>query len=72
MRVLVVTNFEPDEGAPQRGRWVRDQVDECRRRGIDVDLFSFPPGRGEYPRGYGRPRRARRECGPVVNRAASL
>lgn len=48
MRVLVVTNFMPDAGAPQRGRWVRDQVDEVRRRGIDVDLFVFPPGRGEY------------------------
>ena len=48
MRVLVVTNFEPDEGAPQRGRWVRDQVDEVRRRGVEVDLFSFPPGSGEY------------------------
>ena len=48
MRILVVTNFEPDDSAPQRGRWVRDQVDEVRRRGIDVDLFSFPPGRGEY------------------------
>ena len=48
MRVLVVTNFEPDEGAPQRGRWVRDQVDELRRLGVEVDVFSFPPGRGEY------------------------
>lgn len=48
MRVLVVTNFEPDDSAPQRGRWVRDQVDEVRRRGIEVDVFSFPPGRGEY------------------------
>jgi teichuronic acid biosynthesis glycosyltransferase TuaC len=48
VRVLVVTNFEPDEAAPQRGRWVRDQVDEVRRRGIDAELFSFPPGRGEY------------------------
>lgn len=48
MRVLVVTNFEPDDSAPQRGRWVRDQVDEVRRRGVEVDLFSFPPGRGEY------------------------
>lgn len=48
MRVLVVTNFEPDEGAPQRGRWVRDQVEETRRRGVEVELFSFPPGRGEY------------------------
>jgi teichuronic acid biosynthesis glycosyltransferase TuaC len=48
MRVLVVTNFEPDAAAPQRGRWVRDQIDEVRRRGIDVDVFSFPPGRHEY------------------------
>lgn len=48
MRVLVVTNFEPDDSAPQRGRWVRDQVDEVRRRGVEVDLFSFPPGRGGY------------------------
>jgi teichuronic acid biosynthesis glycosyltransferase TuaC len=48
VRVLVVTNFMPDESAPQRGRWVRDQVDEVRRRGVEVDLFAFPPGRGEY------------------------
>ncbi len=48
VRVLVVTNFEPDDSAPQRGRWVRDQVDELRLRGVEVDLFSFPPGRGEY------------------------
>ncbi len=48
VRVLVVTNFEPDDSAPQRGRWVRDQVDEVRRRGIEVDVFSFPPGRYEY------------------------
>jgi teichuronic acid biosynthesis glycosyltransferase TuaC len=48
VRVLVVTNFEPDDSAPQRGRWVRDQIDEVRRRGIEVDLFSFPPGRYEY------------------------
>jgi teichuronic acid biosynthesis glycosyltransferase TuaC len=48
VRALVVTNFTPDEQAPQRGRWVRDQVDEVRRRGIEVDLFSFPRGRAEY------------------------
>ncbi len=48
MRVLVVTNFMPDQSAPQRGRWVRDQVDEVRKRGVEVDLFAFPPGRGEY------------------------
>jgi glycosyltransferase involved in cell wall biosynthesis len=48
VRVLVVTNFTPDATAPQRGRWVLDQVDEVRRRGVDVDLFAFPRGRGEY------------------------
>jgi glycosyltransferase involved in cell wall biosynthesis len=48
VRVLVVTNLEPDDSAPQRGRWVHDQIDEVRRRGIDVDVFGFPPGRGEY------------------------
>jgi teichuronic acid biosynthesis glycosyltransferase TuaC len=48
VRVLVVTNFEPDDAAPQRGRWVRDQIDEVRKRGIGVDVFSFPPGRNEY------------------------
>jgi teichuronic acid biosynthesis glycosyltransferase TuaC len=48
VRVLVVTNFQPSEAKPQLGRWVRDQVDEVRKRGIEVDLFSFPPGRGEY------------------------
>jgi teichuronic acid biosynthesis glycosyltransferase TuaC len=48
VRVLVVTNFTPDESAPQRGRWVRDQVDEVRKRGVEVEIFSFPRGRGEY------------------------
>jgi glycosyltransferase involved in cell wall biosynthesis len=48
VRLLVVHNFQPDPSAPQRGRWVRDQVDEIRRRGVEVDLFSFPRGRGEY------------------------
>ncbi len=48
MRVLVVTNFVPDEGAPQRGRWVRDQIDEIRRRGVEVEVFSFPPGARRY------------------------
>lgn len=48
MRVLVVTNFAPDASAPQRGRWVRDQVEEVRKRGIDVEVFEFPRGRGAY------------------------
>jgi teichuronic acid biosynthesis glycosyltransferase TuaC len=48
MRVLVVTNFVPDPSAPQRGRWVADQVEEVRKRGIEVEVFSFPMGRGNY------------------------
>jgi glycosyltransferase involved in cell wall biosynthesis len=48
MRVLVVTNFVPDAAAPQRGRWVRDQVDEVRRLGVEVELSSFPPGARHY------------------------
>jgi glycosyltransferase involved in cell wall biosynthesis len=48
MRVLVVTNFSPDPDAPQRGRWVRDQVVEIRRHGVEVEVFGFPRGRGEY------------------------
>jgi teichuronic acid biosynthesis glycosyltransferase TuaC len=48
VRVLVVTNFMPDASAPQRGRWVRDQVDEVRRRGVEVDVFEFARGRNEY------------------------
>ena len=48
MRVLVVTNFVPDDSAPQRGRWVRDQVEEMRQRGIEVEVFDFPPGSRQY------------------------
>ena len=48
MRVLVVTNFVADAGAPQRGRWVLDQVEEMRRLGVEVELFSFPPGASHY------------------------
>jgi teichuronic acid biosynthesis glycosyltransferase TuaC len=48
MRVLVVTNFMPDADAPQRGRWVRDQIGELERCGVETVRFEFPPGRGEY------------------------
>ncbi|HEY2334019.1 MAG TPA: glycosyltransferase [Solirubrobacterales bacterium] len=48
MRILVVTNFLPDDAAPQRGRWVRDQVEEMRRLGIEVEVFGFPPGSRRY------------------------
>jgi teichuronic acid biosynthesis glycosyltransferase TuaC len=48
MRVLVVTNLVPDEATPQRGRWVRDQAEEIRARGIEVEEFGFPPGSSNY------------------------
>jgi glycosyltransferase involved in cell wall biosynthesis len=48
VKVLVATNFEPDEDTPQRGRWVTDQVEALRDMGVEVDLFSFPPGRDQY------------------------
>ncbi len=63
MRVLVVTNFEPDAGSPQRGQWVRDQIDEMRRRGVEVDVFAFPPGSREYLPATRRLRRLLREQG---------
>lgn len=44
----MVTNFHPDASAPQRGQWVRDQVEELRELGIDVELVSFPRGRQHY------------------------
>ena len=50
MRVLVINNITPDEAAPWRGRFVRDQVDALRRAGVDVELFSFPVGSRQYPR----------------------
>jgi glycosyltransferase involved in cell wall biosynthesis len=48
MRVLVVTNLQADADAPQRGRWVHDQVDELRRLGVEAEVFSFPVGRKGY------------------------
>jgi glycosyltransferase involved in cell wall biosynthesis len=48
VRVLIVTNFEPDPGAPQRGRWVRDQIDELERRGVEAVRFEFRPGKDQY------------------------
>jgi teichuronic acid biosynthesis glycosyltransferase TuaC len=48
LRVLVVTNITPDEAAPWRGRFVREQVDALRKEGLDAELFSFPIGRRAY------------------------
>jgi glycosyltransferase involved in cell wall biosynthesis len=45
VRALVVTNMWPSDAAPQRGVFVRDQVEALRRRpGVEVDVHAFPPG----------------------------
>jgi glycosyltransferase involved in cell wall biosynthesis len=68
MRVLVVTNFLPDAAAPQRGRWVRDQVDEIRRLGVEVETFGFPPGARHYlPAAIRLRRRLRRESFDLIH-----
>jgi glycosyltransferase involved in cell wall biosynthesis len=41
-------NFGPDPETPQRGRWVVDQVEALRSGGIEVELFSFRPGKDQY------------------------
>jgi teichuronic acid biosynthesis glycosyltransferase TuaC len=46
VRALVVSNMQPDRAHPQRGRFVRDQVDALRRLdGVDVELHEFAPGK---------------------------
>jgi glycosyltransferase involved in cell wall biosynthesis len=51
VRALVVSNMQPNYAQPQRGRFVRDQVDALRRiDGVDVELYEFPPGARELVR----------------------
>ncbi len=45
MRALVVSNMLANVAHPERGRFVRDQVDALRELGeCDVELYEFPPG----------------------------
>lgn len=45
MRVLVVSNMKPGAGRPERGSFVRDQVDALRGvPGLSVELYELPPG----------------------------
>jgi glycosyltransferase involved in cell wall biosynthesis len=49
VRVLVVTNLYPGPGAPQRGRFVHDQVAALQALpGVDLELFRFEPGARNY------------------------
>jgi len=38
----------PDEAAPARGSFVRNQAEALRRLGVDVDYFDFPVGKSHY------------------------
>jgi teichuronic acid biosynthesis glycosyltransferase TuaC len=45
VRALVVSNMLADEGHPERGSFVRDQVSALRALGgLEVELFEFAPG----------------------------
>ncbi len=62
LRVLTVTNMWPTAAAPQFGIFVKRQVEEVRRMGLDVDVL-FVNGResrANYVRGFGELRRALR------------
>ena len=59
----MVTNITPDNAAPWRGRFVREQVDALRDEGVDADLLAFPVGRREYPRAVVAIRRRLRRGG---------
>lgn len=51
MRALVLSNMLADAGHPERGRFVRDQVDALRKlEGLSVDLYEFAPGAGTLAR----------------------
>lgn len=43
-----MSNFAPVPSAPQRGRWVTDQVEGIRARGVEAEVFSFQAGRTNY------------------------
>jgi glycosyltransferase involved in cell wall biosynthesis len=58
VRALVVSNMLPDGAAPERGRFVRDQVQALRRLdGIEVELYEFAPGPRELTRAAAHLRR---------------
>ena len=65
MRALVVTNMWPSAAAPQRGIFVRDQVDALKRRpGIEVDVLAFPSGPRALARAIATIRRQTRAGAP--------
>jgi glycosyltransferase involved in cell wall biosynthesis len=61
VRALVVTNMWPSGAAPQRGIFVRDQVEALQRRDdVTVEVFAFPSGSRALLRAFAAIRRATR------------
>jgi glycosyltransferase involved in cell wall biosynthesis len=62
VNVLVVTNMYPTKTEPWFGSFVRDQVEDLRSLGLDVEVLSFDGRRrvSEYGRAAGRVRRLAR------------
>jgi teichuronic acid biosynthesis glycosyltransferase TuaC len=51
VRALVLSNMLPDAAHPERGRFVRDQVEALRDLGDwQVELYEFAPGAGALVR----------------------
>jgi glycosyltransferase involved in cell wall biosynthesis len=58
MRVVVLTNMYPNERRPEFGIFVRDQVEDLRRLGLEIEVVSFDGG--QRRRNYVRAARALR------------
>ena len=64
MRALVVTNMWPTHAAPQRGIFVRDQVEALQRLDdVEVEVFAFPAGPRALLRAAATIRRTTRGAG---------
>jgi glycosyltransferase involved in cell wall biosynthesis len=73
VRALVVSNMLPDGAAPERGRFVRDQVDALRRLdGLEVELYEFAPGARALARAVAQMRRQFASRSPRAARAVGL
>ena len=73
MRVLVVTNLWPTPASPARGGFVRDQVEALRSiDGLEVELFTFGLGTGEYVRAARELRRRAYQRVDMLDRLACL
>jgi glycosyltransferase involved in cell wall biosynthesis len=70
VRALVASNMLPDSAHPERGRFVRDQVEALRRLdGLDVELYEFAPGAAALARAAAD---LRRRCARRPARAARV